>query len=61
MIPPIYKDTLYSPSPTDIKILIFLSKKKGKTTTIDVMLIVTMPGLADPVVKTTQCTVESES
>ena len=36
-------------------------KKKRKTTTINVMVIVTMPGLVDPVVKKIQCTVDPES
>jgi hypothetical protein len=62
MIPPI-RDTLGIPrSPTDIEVIDLTidrsenssdepPKKKGKTTTIDVMVIVTMPGLVDPVVK----------
>ena len=72
MIPPI-RDTLGIPrSPTDIEVIDLTidrsenssdepPKKKGKTTTIDVMVIVTMPGLVDPVVKKIQCTVDQES
>jgi hypothetical protein len=36
-------------------------KKKSKTTAIDVTVIVTMPGLAHPVIKKMQSLVESES
>lgn len=72
MIPPVRRYTLDIPSPTEIEVIDLTidtsenssdepPKKKGKTTTIDVMVIVTMPGLVDPVVKKVQCTVDQES
>jgi hypothetical protein len=36
-------------------------KKKVKTTTIDIMVMVTMPGVVHPVVKKVQCMVDQES
>jgi hypothetical protein len=72
MIPPVRRDTSNSSSPTEIEVIDLTvdasennseepPKKKGKRTTVDVVVMVTMPGFLEPIVKKVQCMVEQDS